>query len=319
MKQVASRADVSTTEVSLTYLGAAGWEISDGVTVLFLDPYFSRIRYKGKGFGTSVSPSAPGDQRPAFGPDDVLVSDIALIDQHVSRADFILLSHSHFNHCMDMPHIARKTNAIVIGSESAINVARGGGVAAERLVPVRGGEDYQFPGLSIKVIPSLHSALAGKCYFESGAIPPDAKNPLRMRDYVEGGTFAYLIRMGRRQILAFGSMNYIERELQGLRPDTVLLAAARPRREIFDYTGRAMRALGYPPVVIATHWDVQSLPYGASQDAARQEATAFEKEVEMASPETQVVIPGHFESWLLSGDARRAKRQFHNRGNFRKS
>lgn len=33
---------------------------------------------------------------------------------------------------------------------------------------------------------------------------------------IEGGTLAYLIRIGGRQILAFGSMNYIEREIDGL-------------------------------------------------------------------------------------------------------
>ena len=33
------------------------------------------------------------------------------------KADFILISHSHFNHCMDMPYIAKKTGATVIGTE----------------------------------------------------------------------------------------------------------------------------------------------------------------------------------------------------------
>jgi L-ascorbate metabolism protein UlaG (beta-lactamase superfamily) len=297
----------SPADLHFTYLGAAGWEITDGATTLFLDPFFSRIRYGGKGFGTSLSAFAPGDTRQIFGPDDVLVSDTSTIDARVSRADVILLSHSHFNHCMDVPYIAHKTGATVIGSESVINIVRAGGIFPKKLITVKGGEDYQFSNFSIRVIPSLHSALACKCYFEAGAVPRDVEFPLRMRDYLEGGTFAYLVRMGGRTILAFGSMNYIEREIEGLRPDIVLLAAARPRREIFDYSGRAMRALGQPPAVLATHWDVQSFPYGASQDTARKEAVLFSEEVVVASPNTQVAIPEHFETYVLSGASRQVK------------
>lgn len=285
--------------VRLTYFGAAGWEISDGERVVLLDPYFSRVRFRGRPFGVPASPEVPGDARPVFGPDDSPVSDIATIDAHVKRADLILVSHSHFNHCMDMPYIARKTGALVIGTESTANVARASGVAEEQLLTVRGGEDYEFGGLSIRVIPSLHSAMNGKRYFNAASIPRDVKAPLRLRDYVEGGTLAYLIRIGGRQILAFCSMNYIEREVTGLRPDVALIPAARPRLEIHDYTGRLMRALGLPRTVILTHWDTQSTPYRVAQDAELAQAESFVSEVKAASPKTRVIIPRHFETIVL--------------------
>jgi hypothetical protein len=120
--------------------------------------------------------------------------------------------------------------------------------------------------------------------------------PLRTRDYVEGGTLAFLVRLAGRQILAFGSMNYIEREVEGLRPDVALVAAARPRREIHDYTGRLLRALGRPPVVVVTHWDSQSLPYGAPQDEALREAQTLIREVRTVSPRARVVLPRHFQT-----------------------
>ena len=50
-------------------------------------------------------------------------------------------------------------------------------------------------------------------------------------------------------------MNYVEREIEGFRPDVVLVGAAESRREIYDYTGRLMRVLGSPAVVLPTHWD----------------------------------------------------------------
>lgn len=296
----------SSSRYELTHFGAANWRITDGRTVVLLDPYFSRIRYSGKAFGTATAPVAKGDSRPVYGPNDTLVSDIATIDAHVDRADFIVISHSHFNHCMDTPYIARKTRAAVIGTESTINMARACGVPEDQLYAVHGGEDYEFGALSIKVIPSLHSALSDRHYFDSDTIPRGIKAPLRLGEYAEGGTLAYLIRFGAHSILMFGSMNYIEREVTGLRPDVALIAAAKARLGIHDYTGRLLRALGCPPHVIATHWDTQSAPYGASQDEAYEQAQSFVREVKAVAPETHVVVPRHFETVTLDLPVTRA-------------
>jgi L-ascorbate metabolism protein UlaG (beta-lactamase superfamily) len=279
----------------LTHFGAAGWSITDGRTVVLLDPYLSRLRFRGRAYGPAEAPVVPGDTRPIIDMENVPASDTGAIDAHVQEAHFILLSHSHFNHCMDVPSIARKTGATVIGTESTANVARGGGVSEEQILTVRGGEDYQFEAISIRVIPSLHSALSGKHYFQSGTIPP-VQNPLQLRDYLEGGTLAYLLRIAGRQVLVFGSMNYLERELEGLRPDAVLVAAARPRREIHRYTERLLRVLGRPPTVIATHWDNQGLPFGAPQDEAMEEAATFVREVKAVAPRSRVLVPRHFET-----------------------
>jgi len=282
----------------LTHLGAAGWEITDGERVILLDPYLSRLRVTGQ-FGTYTTPALPGDTRRVFGPDDDLVSDTAAVDVHVSRADFILHSHSHFNHTIDMPYIAKKTGATVMGTESTTNLARAGGVPESQLLSVRGGEDYAFGPFSVKVIPSLHSALNGKQFFDSRVVPRDFRGPRRLGTDVEGGTLAYLLRLAGYQILWFGSMNYIEREVAGLRPDVAMIAAARQRLEIYDYTPRLMRALGFPRVVFATHWDEQSFPFGASQDERLREAELFVKEVKSASPRTRVILPSHFERHTL--------------------
>ena len=96
-----------------------------------------------------------------------------------------------------------------------------------QLLSVRGGEDYAFSGFSVRVIPSLHSALNGKHFFDSRVVPRDFRGPRRLGSDVEGGTLAYLLRLAGYQILWFGSMNYIEREVQGLRPDVAMIAAAR--------------------------------------------------------------------------------------------
>jgi L-ascorbate metabolism protein UlaG (beta-lactamase superfamily) len=289
----------NTPQVQLKYLGTAGWEITDGKTVVLIDPFLSRPRMVTPGDDTS-----PTDTRPLLTRDDMAQSDTAVIDAHIQGADFILITHTHFDHVLDMPYIARKTGATVIGTESTYNYARSLGVTGDKLIVVRGGEDYEFGGLSVRVVPSLHGVLRRAPFLRRdpnaplapALFPANAKPPFRFRDLlIEGGTVAYLIRMNGRQILVFGSMNYIEREVEGLRPDVVLVGAMPERREIYDYTGRLLRALGSPRIVLPTHWDRFNVPYEVSQEPALQRLQPFLSEVKATSPKSIAIVPKYFE------------------------
>jgi hypothetical protein len=91
-------------------------------------------------------------------------------------------------------------------------------------------------------------------------------------------------------------MNYIGREMQGLRPDIAVIASAPPRLDIHNYTGRLLRSIGKPPIVIATHWDDQGLPFGASRDAALSYTAQFIDEVKLVNPAASVIVPLHFQT-----------------------
>src|SRR5579859_1562571 len=280
---------------TLKWLGTAGWELSDGNTVILIDPYISRILGP-QPPGRAPYKQLPGDTRKLYGWDDVPAIDTAEVDSHVPKANFVLVTHTHYDHILDVPHIALKTHSLVIGTESTENVMRAYGVPEEQLITVRGGEDYEFGAFSVRVIPSLHSPLDHKRYFSSGTAPPGMKAPLTLLQmHPEGGTLAYLIRFHGHKILAFGGMNYIEREIQGLEPDVVLAGAAPSRKEIYDYSRRLMRDLHYPPLVLPTHWDNFFAPYGVSQQPSVDAVQSFVQEIRVAAPNTKVIVPKYFE------------------------
>jgi L-ascorbate metabolism protein UlaG (beta-lactamase superfamily) len=281
--------------ITISYLGNAGWQITDGRVVILVDPYLSEFKK-----------NAPTEQ--LTGDDPIAAPDPESIDAHISKADYILITHGHDDHMLDAPYISKKTGAVIICTESAANIARAYGVGDEfrpehvdlariktqPLIVVRGGEDFQFEHFSLEAIPSLHTALFDKRYndgFWADSTPPGLKAPLHESDYKEGGTLIYLLRLAGHQIFIMGAMNYIERNVVGLRPDIAIIGAGVSRNEVYHYTARLMRALGDPPIVFPTHWD----DYGTKPRAeALKQVDTFVFEVHAASPRTKVIVPEYF-------------------------
>jgi L-ascorbate metabolism protein UlaG (beta-lactamase superfamily) len=260
--------------ITLTYLGVAGWQIEAAGKVVITDPYVSR----------PVDPDAP------------LVSDAAAVAARTpAKADLVVVGHSHFDHLLDAPAVALRTGAVLLGSVSTTRVGRASGLADDRLIAVKGGEDFAMDGFSIRAIPSLHSAIGDKHIF-GAEIPPEPELPMPQAGYQEGGTFAYLVRLGGHEVLVLDTANFIERELVGLRPDIAIIAPGL-REHIHDYTCRLLHALGDPPVVIATHFDDWK---GPPVDAPPSEdLTKFGDEVRACAPHTRLIVPKHFERIAL--------------------
>jgi reactive intermediate/imine deaminase len=273
--------------LTLTYLGNAGWEITDGTTVVLVDPFL-----------TQFARWEPGARSEGPDPDALYVPDTARINRHIKRADYILVTHGHSDHALDAGYIANRTGANIIGHQTIANLARAYGVPEQQLITVLGGEDYDFGAFSVRVVPNIHSALDDKRYYNNGrgiagTAPSGLKAPLRRRDYQEGGNLAYVVRMAGHEVLVMGSMNYIEREMEGLRPDVALIGANSQRLEIHDYTARLLRALGNPALVIPSHADAYGDPKPSA--AALADRELFRKEVLAASPGSRYLYPKWFE------------------------
>ncbi|MBC7973676.1 MAG: MBL fold metallo-hydrolase, partial [Myxococcales bacterium] len=185
---------------------------------------------------------------------------------------------------------ALRTGATLLGSLSTTRVGRASGLDDDHLIAVKGGEDLAMDGYSIRVIPSLHSAVGVQYLF--GEIPAEPQLPMPAAQYREGGTLAYLVRIAGRAILVLDTANFIERELAGLRPEIAIIAPGL-REHIHDYTCRLLHTLGDPPIVIATHFDDWKAPAAAAPPSP--DLAKFAEEVRACAPSTRLVIPRPFE------------------------
>jgi len=239
--------------ITLTHLGVAGWSLSDGRHTLLVDPYFSRAQ-------------DPANARP---------DEAAVVARTPPTADLVLVGHDHWDHALDAPLVARRTGAPLLGPLGLVRKLRDQGFPVDRLIGVRGGEELQFEGYSVRVIPSLHSFVG----------------------LARGGdvdTFAFLVRLGGREILVLDTANFVERELTGLHPEIAIVAPGG-RQRVHDYTCRLVRALGLPPRILTTHFDDFMKPAETPLDAETQaDLASFTAEVRACSPGTQVTVPKPF-------------------------
>ena len=256
--------------ITLTYLGVAGWQLDAGAHTILADPYFSR---------------------PPEGDGPIAPDQDAIAAHAPARADLVMVGHSHHDHLLDAPAVALRTGAELLGSATTAQVGRASGVPDDHIITIKGGEDFAMDGYSVRVIPSLHSAIGDKHIF-GGALTETPTLPMPAASYQEGGTFAYLVRIGGHEVFFLDTANFIEREIEGLRPDVAIIGVGL-REEVHDYTCRLLHALGDPPLVYANHFDDWK---GPPVDAPLSEdLEAFIAEVHACSPSTEIVVPKHFE------------------------
>jgi L-ascorbate metabolism protein UlaG (beta-lactamase superfamily) len=256
-------------------------EISFANNTVLLDPWLSR--------------TDTGLFSGQFNPHTPVKVDEAVIDQHIKRADHILVGHGHWDHIADVPYIAKKTGARVKGPESHINMLRAYGVPYPKLIPCKGGESFQFDGYSIQVFRGLHSVQPTKKVPFPGRFLSVPVLPATIADMPEGDTLIYMLTVGGKfSVFLMSTANFIEREITGLRPD-VALVAPLGRQQIPTFTERLLKTLGSPKLILPTHWDNWKLPLSAPpQDARNRLGDAgnidlFVKEVKQVSPSSQVV------------------------------
>ena len=199
--------------VTVRFSGTATLLFSDGQTRWMTDGWFSR----------------PGPLRVLFGTisPDLEAIDYGLAQNHVETLAAVLPLHSHYDHAMDAPEVARRTGALLLGSESTANIGRGWGLPESQIQvlvdrqPVRIGkfvitpiasQHFQFPD------PALRERALGDPLLTAPLVPP-----VSTFDYPVGVPYVLHVAHPKGNWLIVGSAGYVAGALYGLTADTVFL------------------------------------------------------------------------------------------------
>jgi len=185
-------------------------------------------------------------------------------DFSINRLRGIFISHSHYDHVLDVAGFQKasgfedSSGCEVFGSESALNVCRGGNVEESKLHSYDDSKEFSVGEFNITVLPSLHS----KPYFFNNDLGKTIDRPLvqpaRMKEFAEGGSFDFFVKHHDKTYLIRPSCNYIKGQLDGIKADTVFLGIAglskmsiEERAAFFAETVEKTR----PSKIIPIHWD----------------------------------------------------------------
>ncbi len=252
---------------TLQWFGTATWRLTVDDYVIWLDAYINR-----------APTAAPVPERA----------------EDITRADAILIGHSHFDHIAEAGLVAKNTGATVVGSAHTVDIVTEEGVDPSKTITCSGGENLRLGPVSIRVFPSLHGF---------NALRPDSGNRewpdpegrtgaeraeiLRQRDpellaaarahmrnvpakqQLDGGPLAYLLEWGDVRLFWHDTPGMVTASWEAaaaLRPTHAILASAAAFStpnvdgEQFDagqqpFVGHMAGILRAPTVILNHHDD----------------------------------------------------------------
>lgn len=267
--------------LGLRWLGTSGFVLDYQGYTLLIDPYVSRVPMR---VALGRTPARPDPDR---------------VDRHVPRADAILLGHTHFDHAMDTPVIARRDGCRVYGSRSAAELMRGAGLG-EQVVEVCVYREYELGPFRVRFVPSVHSKLAlGLAVPGRGDITCEHVDGMACAGYRCGQVYGVHVEVAGLRLYHQGSADLIDEAIRDHGVD-IFLAGIAGRGFTRDYTGRALRALR-PRWVLPHHYDDFFVDLDAPQKfSLNVNLSAFVDEVRAVSRDIGLVTatPGR----RLTGD-----------------
>lgn len=230
---------------TLEWFGTATFRVRHAGLDLFFDAYLDRL---------------PG------------LDPVGLTTAEVETADFVFVSHAHFDHLYGADAIALRTGATVVASPESARCLRERGVPDAQLLVVTGGETVQCgPAARVRVLPALHSCLFAhsdadtsvpclgdldvsaqeraatvRSLFGAMDAAPAPAGPalIAMNDACsrhDGGQLAYLLMTTDGSVLVSGSAGYWRGIFDGLRPDVALLSlGGRPNVDGEPFQGSSV-------------------------------------------------------------------------------
>lgn len=257
--------------LEVEWLGVSGYRMTCEGKTLFVDPYVSRVPF-----------SDLLRRRPTL-PDPVALDRFVRTPGEVVG---VLVGHTHFDHAVDAPAIARRFGCGAYGSDSLVRLMGLHGLA-DRAVEVEPYRTCELGPFEVSFTPSVHSKLLlGLAVPYDGDLTCEHLDALSPAAYRCGQAWGISIEVAGLRFYHQGSANLIDDAVRERNVD-VFLAGVAGRNFTDDYWRRILPLLD-PEVVVPTHYDNFFRPLGRQME--------FVSNVQLSA------LPG--EIGAVSGDAR---------------
>lgn len=229
--------------VTIRWLGTAGIELNHKGRIILIDPYLSRLK-KADIFLCRLVPRTQTID--------------AYLDALEGELGAIVCGHTHFDHALDIPRLARRTGATVIGCASLDALLATSGLPGRVMIsylerPVSLDRDA-----TVTLIPSLHGLILGRLLLFEGVIDRNRTPPLRAHQYRLGAMNTVKVELGGVSFMHIGSAGFLEHALETHRCDVLFLCAAG-WKTTKGYPEKVIEKVR-PSVVVPVHYDDFSLP-----------------------------------------------------------
>lgn len=226
--------------LSLVFFGTSTVLLSDGEHAILTDGFFSRpswLRLLLTRFESN--------------PDEI---DFALKQGNIKKVDAIFVAHSHHDHAMDSGLVAQKTGAVVHGSESTLNIARGQKTPEGQLRLLKAGQPLMVGQFRITAYETPHSPEP----INTGHIDQPLHSPAKLSSYRMGENYSFLAEHPLGNVLIVPSANYKPNAFDGVQAKAVVLGIGLLGKQSAEFTERywneVVRKTG-AKLVVPVHWD----------------------------------------------------------------
>jgi len=260
-------------EVSLTFcwLGTAGVRLKAGGQVLALDPFFTRPSLVKMLHTINPDPSLASEKLP--------------------ECNVVLVTHSHYDHLLDVPQVLRHTGAVAYGSPNTCQLLRIFGVPEAQVYEVHAGNKLSLGAFKVEVINGQHNPIPVGWIF-NGSLRPGLEPPLRVQDYRQDICLGYCITVMGLRVLVCAAEPM---------PAEVLFAVAQEPRKYYSGLFRGVQ----PRIFVPIHWDnftrPLSKPLHRFTRPGRMPLWVLTELARQTVPGVKVIIPEIFREYTLGG------------------
>jgi L-ascorbate metabolism protein UlaG (beta-lactamase superfamily) len=260
--------------LEIEWLGVSGYRLTHEGQSLYIDPYVSRVPLRDLVL-----------RRPAL-PEPMALD--RFIEPRGKVAG-VLVGHTHFDHAVDAPELARRFDCRAYGSSSLARLMAMHGLA-DRAVEVEPYRTYELGPFTVSFTPSAHSKLLlGLAVPWDGELTCDHLDSLAPGAYRCGQVWGISIEVAGVRLYHQGSANLVDEAIREGGVD-YFLAGVAGRGFTRDYWRRILPRLD-PRVVIPTHYDNFFRPLGRPMEfvssvqlsALPDEIGAVSSDVELAA------------------------------------